>query len=112
MTTQVSSDRIPTGSAAAALISSGIGCLMIGLLTTGAVISEGLKSMLNWYNPAGPLTGKTGVAVLVWLIAWLVLHNSWKEKDMRLTQVLTWTLVLIALGLLGTFPPFFEAFHG
>jgi uncharacterized membrane protein YkgB len=111
MATQVSSHKIPSGSAAAALIASGIGPFAIGLLTTGAVISEGLKNALNWYNPAGSLTGKTGVGILVWLIAWAVLHNRWKEKEVTLGSIFIWTLVLIALGLILTFPPVFEAFE-
>ncbi|HRQ41580.1 MAG TPA: hypothetical protein PLD25_26980 [Chloroflexota bacterium] len=58
---------VTTGPAAAALVSSDIGVLTIGLMTTGAVISEGLRNALNWWNPAGPLTGKTGVGVILWL---------------------------------------------
>lgn len=111
MANQVSSRKIPSGSAAAALIASGIGAFVIGLLTTGAVISEGLKNALNWYNPAGPLTGKTGVGILVWLIVWAVLHNRWKDEEVTLGSIFTWTLVLIALGLILTFPPVFEAFE-
>jgi len=70
-------ERLPNGPAAAAILSAGLGSAVIGLLTTGAVISTGLKSALNWWGPAGPLV----------------------------------TLVLLALGVLLTFPPVFEAFE-
>jgi hypothetical protein len=88
-----------------------VGSAVIGLLTTGAVISAGLKSALNWWGPAGPLTGKTGVGVIAWLVSWIVLHILWKDEDVAFVRVLVVTLVLLALGLLLTFPPVFEAFE-
>jgi hypothetical protein len=109
MTSPVRSRRIPTGPAAAALLASGIGILVIGLMTTGAVLSGQLKNVLSWYDPAGPLTGKTGVGVLVWLISWAALHHRLAEKDLALQRVFAWTRVLIALGLILVFPPVFEA---
>ena len=104
-------ERIPSGPAAAAILSAGVGSAVIGLMTTGAVISAGLKSALNWWSPAGPLTGKTGVGAIAWLVTWIVLHVLWKDKDVPLIRVLVMTLVLLALGLLLTFPPVFEAFE-
>lgn len=98
------------GAASAAFVSSGIGCLAIGLMVTGAEMSEGLKNALNWWNPAGPLTGKTGVGVIVWLVSWIVLHSMWKDKDVELGKAFTVTLILIALGFLLTFPPIFTLF--
>jgi hypothetical protein len=102
--------RVAVGVASAAFVSSGIGCLVIGLMVTGAEMSAGLKNALNWWNPAGPLTGKTLVGVFVWLISWAVLHAMWKDKDMNLGKAFTATLILVAAGFLLTFPPFFELF--
>jgi len=99
------------GSAAAAFLAGSIGCAVIGLMTTGAVISEGLNKALNWYNPVGPLSGKTGVGVIVWLIVWAVLHNRWKDKDLNLSRIYAWTLIILGVALLLTFPPIFEAFE-
>ena len=104
-------ERVFNGSAAAAIVSAGVGSAVIGLMSTGAAISTGLKSALNWWGPAGPLSGKTGVGVIVWLVSWVVLHASWKDRDVAFTRVLVATLVLLALGLLLTFPPVFEAFE-
>lgn len=98
------------GVASAAFVSSGIGCLVIGLMVTGAEMSEGLKNALNWWNPAGPLTGKTGVGVIVWLVSWAILHRMWKDKDTGFAKAFTITLILIALGFLLTFPPIFTLF--
>ncbi len=102
-------ERVPNGPAAAAILSAGVGSATIGLMTTGAVISAGLKSALNWWSPAGPLTGKTSVGVIAWLVTWIVLHVLWKDKDVPLVRVLVVMLVLLALGVLLTFPPVFEA---
>jgi hypothetical protein len=33
-----------------------------------AEASPAVKNLLNWWNPVGPLSGKTGVAVAVWLV--------------------------------------------
>ncbi|MGH3738325.1 MAG: hypothetical protein ACRDT6_22370 [Micromonosporaceae bacterium] len=59
----------------------------------------------------GPLSGKTIYAVVVWLIAWGVLHYTMGRRTQLTATVLTVTAVLIGLGLLGTFPLFFELFH-
>lgn len=102
--------QVAIGVASAAFVSSGIGCLVIGLMVTGAEMSAGLKTALTWSNAVGPLSGKTGVGIIAWLISWAVLHSMWKDKDMEFGKVFTATLILIALGFLLTFPPFFELF--
>ncbi|RJQ57051.1 MAG: hypothetical protein C4530_13550 [Desulfobacteraceae bacterium] len=100
------------GAISAAFLSSAIGCLVIGMMTTGAVISEGLKNMLNWWGPAGPLTGKTGIGVAAWLISWFILHSLWKNREeINFGRIFTATLVLIGIGFALTFPPVFEAFE-
>jgi len=96
--------------AASAFIAAGIGCAVLGLFTTLAEISGGVKNMLNWWNPAGPLSGKTGVAVIVWIASWIALHLAWKNRPVNIRRALIVTLVLIAAGLVGTFPSFFETF--
>ena len=102
---------VTTGPAAAAMISGAIGSFIIGLLTTGSVIIEGLGDALNWWNPAGPLTGKTGVGVIAWLISWALLNTVWKGKDYDLRKAFIITLIVVALGVILTFPPVFEAFE-
>lgn len=109
--TEAVETAVTTGPAAAAMISGAIGTFVIGLLTTGAVLSEGLKEILNWWNPAGPLTGKTGVGVIAWLISWFLLNTIWRDKEYDLNKAFIITLILIALGVVLTFPPVFEAFE-
>src|ERR1700693_3060643 len=66
-------DKIPNGPGAAAILAAGIGCAVVGILAFAAEASKPLASWLNFYNPTGPLSGKTTVAVIVWLVAWFVL---------------------------------------
>jgi hypothetical protein len=104
---------VATGEAAAAFLAGGIGCFVIGLLTTLAAAPAlvDLKNGLNWWNPAGPLTGKTGVGVIAFFIAWGVAHLLMKDKEVNLKTYVIVAAVLTVLGFLGTFPPFFEAFE-
>jgi hypothetical protein len=108
---EIVESAVTTGPAAAAMISGAIGTFVIGLLTTGSVIFEGLREALNWWNPAGPLTGKTGVGVIAWLISWALLNTVWKNEDYDLRKAFIITLILLALGVILTFPPVFEAFE-
>jgi len=105
-------ENLNNGPAAAAILASGIGSLTLGLVTTLAQANTLIRSALNLYDPAGPLSGKTTVAVVIWLVAWVVIHQLWKNGHVNFTRIYIATLILIALGLLGTFPPFFEAFGG
>jgi len=100
------------GVAAAAVLVSAIGVFIIGSLTTLAEISESLKTALAWSGAVGPLIGKTGVGVIVWLILWPIFHALWRGKEVNFSAIYTLSLILIALGWLLTFPPVFEAFSG
>lgn len=103
-------ETLANGPAAAAVLAAGIGTVALGLLTTLAEAIGPLKQALNFYDPVGPLSGKTTIAVVVWLVAWAVLYGIWRSKNVDFGKVFTAALVLIALGLLGTFPPFYELF--
>jgi hypothetical protein len=107
---EVAGEVVTTGRAVAALVASGIGTLFLGLMTTGAEASPGLKEFLTWSTPVGPLSGKVGVSVIIWLISWAVMHYLFKDKESNLGRAFTITLVLIAIGVIFTFPPVFEAF--
>ncbi|MCH7230758.1 hypothetical protein L0U85_07820 [Glycomyces sp. L485] len=102
----------PEGPITAAILAVGIGCFALGLLTTLAEANEGVKEFLNFYDPVGPLSGKTTWAVAIWLLTWIVLHLVYRRKKTESRKELAVSLVLIAFGLLGTFPIFFQAFAG
>lgn len=102
----------PEGPIAAAILAAGIGGLALGVVTTLAEASTSIKDALNWSNPVGPLSGKTTVSVLVWLAAWAVLHIVYRRKAYETRRALIISLILIGLGIVGTFPTFFQAFGG
>jgi len=100
----------PEGPISAAILAGGIGALALGVLTTLAEASVSFKDFLNLYDPVGPLSGKTIGAVLVWLVAWSVLHVLYRHTALESRRALWVSLVLIGLGVVGTFPTFFQAF--
>jgi hypothetical protein len=102
----------PEGPIAAAILAAGVGGLALGVVTTLAEASTTVKDALNWSNPVGPLSGKTIVTVLAWLAAWAVLHVVYRRKQYETRRALTIALILIGLGVIGTFPTFFQLFGG
>jgi len=102
--------RLDLGPAAAAVLSACAAAFLIGLLTVAAQASPAVKGLLNWWPPAGPLTGKTGLPTILWIAAWAGLHGAWRGREVDFGKVWKISLALLALGLLGVFPPVFEAF--
>lgn len=98
------------GPAMAAVLSASIGAFVLGLFTTLNEASAGIHDFLQFSDPVGPLSGKAAFAVLGWLVSWGILHAMWRRKDVAFARVVTWSFVLLALGVLGTFPSFFESF--
>jgi hypothetical protein len=101
-------EDFPNGEAAAAILASGIGSLALGVVTSASEVARSLILTLVFYRPVGPLSGRTTLAVIVWLASWLVLHASWRGRRVDFSKVFVWTMILVALGLVGTFPPPFE----
>ena len=92
------------GSALAAFLAAGIGAFAMGLIV---VLNEmGVFVPPTLYGPAGGVSGRTTLAVVVWLIAWGVLHGTWRDREVDSGRVALATLVLVAFGIIGTFPPF------
>jgi hypothetical protein len=96
------------GLVAAAMLAAGIGSFVLGLMICLAQGSKAIGGILNFYDPVGPLSGKTIVAVVAWLVAWGVLASKWKDQSADFGKVYNATLILVALGLLGSFPLFFD----
>jgi hypothetical protein len=108
-TNEQATDR-PEGAISAAILATGVGATALGVVTVLAEASTTVKDALAWSTAVGPLSGKTAVAVIVWLLSWVVLHIVLRNRSTETGRTLTITLVLIALGVLGTFPPFFQLF--
>jgi hypothetical protein len=110
MPSQLEDVERPTGPVAAALLAVGIGAAVLGLLTTLNEASTGVHDFLEFDEDVGPLSGKTIIAVVAYVASWAVLHGLWRRQNPALRPILIVTVVLIALGVLGTFPTFFQAF--
>lgn len=102
----------PNGGAAAALLAAGIGCLALGVLSVLTTVFDSISEALKFYGLADDISGVSTLMIVVWLLSWLLLHPRWKQRQMHFPWVLLVTLLLIALGLLGTFPPFAKLFGG
>ena len=100
----------PEGPVSAAIIAGGVGSFALGLLTTIAEGSESFKENLQLNDEVGPLSGKTTYAVAIWLASWFVLHLTMRRGSTETRTALTIALVLVGLGVVGTFPTFFQAF--
>lgn len=91
------------GSAMASFLAAGIGASAMGVIV---LLNEaGLFAVPAVYAPAGGVSGRTTLATIAWLIAWGVLHNRWKAREVAPGRVYLLTLILIAFGILATFPP-------
>lgn len=102
----------PEGPIAAAILAGGVGALALGAVTTLVEANASVKSALTLSAAVGPLSGKVVTAVAVWLVAWVVLHLVYRSKPYETRRALTVGVVLVALGVLGTFPTFFQMFGG
>jgi hypothetical protein len=96
------------GPIVAAMLAAGIGSAVLGLMICLAQGSKAIGGILNFYDPVGPLSGKTIVAVVVWVVAWVILASKWKDQEVNFGKVYKVTLILVGLGLLGSFPLFFD----
>ena len=102
-TSRSMTSREVNGSAMAAFLGGGIGAFAMG---AAVLLNEaGIFAAPTLYTPAGGVSGRTTLATIVWLIAWVVLHNRWKAREIAPGRIGAVTLILIALGVLGTFPP-------
>jgi hypothetical protein len=92
-----------SGAAMASVLGAGIGAFAMG--ATVLLNEAGIFSAPTVYAPAGGVSGRTTLATIVWLVAWGVLHSRWKAREIAPRRICTVTVVLIALGVLATFPP-------
>lgn len=96
-------DATVNGPALASLLAAGIGAFTLGFIV---ILNEAsLFAAPTVYAPAGGVSGRTTLAVLIWLVAWGGLHRRWRQRQMegRGVHVLSW--ILIGLGILLTLPP-------
>jgi hypothetical protein len=104
--------QLPNGPAAAAILSAGAGCAFMGILSVVAGASKPIAKLLTFYVPTGSLSGVSSVAILLWLVTWFILAKRWRLKTIAIGKVNTTAFLLLALGVLLTFPPFADLLQG
>lgn len=101
------------GPVSAALLAGGIGSAALGLITLIFEINDksAFAKSLGWYKPVGGLSGKSGLAIIIFFVAWATLHFLWKDKDTDFARISSIAIALLVVGLLGTFPPVWHLFQ-
>lgn len=100
----------PNGPVAAAMLATGIGALVLGILTVLNEASEGIHDFLEWSERVGPLSGVTSLAVIAFVLSWGALYGGLRDRDLPWRPVIVATIVLLAIAVVLTYPPFFELF--
>jgi hypothetical protein len=102
----------PSGPAAAVVLAAGLASFALGLFSVLTAASSSVSSALTLSERVGDISGVTTGAAVTFAATWAVLAIAWRRADPPLARVAAAAGVLIALGLLGTFPPFFNAIGG
>jgi hypothetical protein len=103
---------LTNGFGAAAILAAGVGCFALGVLATVGDGAKAVAKLLTFYKPTGPLSGVSTMAIVVWLVAWVVLARVWSGKTVSMAKVNVAAFVFLAVGLLLTFPPFEDLLLG
>jgi hypothetical protein len=102
----------PNGGAAAAVLAAAIGMCTLGILALAGDAVPAVAHALNIWNPTGPLSGVTGLAIIVWLAVWFTCARTWAGRSVNFRRTNITSLVLIVAGALLTFPPFMDLLQG
>ena len=75
------------GPGAAAVLAAAIGGLSLGVFALAADAFPALARVLNLWNPTGPLSGVTDIAIIVWLVSWFALSRRWVRRNLNLQRI-------------------------
>jgi hypothetical protein len=92
------------------VIATGIGALVLGIFTVLSEASESVHEFLEFSERVGPLSGKTVFAAAAFFLSWGGLHLTLRTREVDWRPAITVLLVLLAVALVLTFPPFFQLF--
>ncbi|MHB8060008.1 MAG: hypothetical protein ACYDHO_04160 [Gaiellaceae bacterium] len=100
----------PNGPAFAAILAAALAFAVLGLLTTLAAAFDGFGDFLAFSGRVGMLSGETIIAIALYFVSWAGLGFLWRRSDPPFAPLAVVSSLLLAVGLLGTFPPFFRLF--
>jgi hypothetical protein len=99
----------PSGPAAAVVLAAGLAAFTLGLLSVLTAVSSSISDALALSDGSGDVSGLMTATTVVFFGSWGLLALAWRDADPPLLRIAGVSGGLIALGLLGTFPPFFNA---
>jgi hypothetical protein len=109
-------DTKPNGPVAAVFIAAGIASLVLGIFVVLSEVSEDINAFLRFDanyglgSGVGPLSGKVALAVIAFIVSWVILHLAWRGREVNFRNAFIVSLVLIGFGFALTFPPIFLLF--
>ena len=86
------------------MLAMGTGALLMAVLAIIADHSTTIRKALTFYTPAGPLSGVTTSAIVVWIACWIGFDLRWKRNNVSDSALLV-GLYMLALSFLLMFPP-------
>lgn len=110
-----------TGSAAAALISAGIGCFAMMVVHHLSDTSKAREKLVwalgSWIpgsrNPSemwgniGSYTGKETMLLIGWLVSWPILYAIWQNKNVKSKTIFFWLFALLIAATAMSWHPLF-----
>lgn len=101
------------GPVSAALLAGGIGSAAMGLITLAYEINDksAFAKSMAWNKGVGGLSGKSTLSIIIFFVAWAILHYLWKDKDTDFARISSIAIALLIVGLIGTFPPVWHLFQ-
>jgi hypothetical protein len=120
----VQTDTKPNGPVVAAFLAAGVASFVMGIgvvlnelsATVKSAIGVDLNAFLQFDKNfglgagVGPLSGKVGLAVIAFVVSWIVLHLWLRGKEVNFRNGFIASLILVGLGFALTFPPIFLLF--
>ena len=94
------------------MLAAGIACFTLGLLSILTAASGAVSDAMTLSDRVGDVSGLSVVTAATYFIAWGSLAIVWRRANPPLARIAAASGALVGVGLLGTFPPFFNLFGG
>jgi hypothetical protein len=97
------------GALVAIVLASAIAAACMGMTTLAAAAFPGAREALTFFSASGSLSGKAIITTTVFAVAVALLVPTLRGRTIAKANWLPLAVALWVVGLLGTFPPVFEA---